>query len=238
MANFVLIHGAMHGGWCWERIVPMLQAHGHAVLAPDLPGLGNDHTAASDVTLENWGKFVANTLQRVSGRTILVGHSLGGMAISQAAEYAPDRVAALVYLSAVMLRNGKSAADIPEKRNGLQLKPSPDGQYMKADPNAALMAFYGETEDDWRKRALERLVPQPTGILSMQLALSSARYGAVKRVYIECLRDQALALDAQRAMQADLPCDEKIEIDTDHSPFYSRPEETCARLVEIASKYH
>ena len=51
MATFVLVHGACHGGWCWEKVGPILQAHGHTAYAPDLPGLGKDHTPPALVTL-------------------------------------------------------------------------------------------------------------------------------------------------------------------------------------------
>ena len=40
MANFVLIHGSWHGGWCWERVTPILEQRGHQVWAPTLIGLG------------------------------------------------------------------------------------------------------------------------------------------------------------------------------------------------------
>ena len=51
MATFVLIHGACHGGWCWEKVVPLLEARGHTAYAPDLPGLGKDLTPPATVTL-------------------------------------------------------------------------------------------------------------------------------------------------------------------------------------------
>ena len=52
MAHFLLIHGACHGGWCWERIEPLLEAAGHRAEAPDLPGHGGDPTPLSELSME------------------------------------------------------------------------------------------------------------------------------------------------------------------------------------------
>ena len=54
MSIFVLVHGAWHGEWCWDRIVPLLQDAGHRVLTFDLPGHGMDKTLPSEVTLKNY----------------------------------------------------------------------------------------------------------------------------------------------------------------------------------------
>jgi pimeloyl-ACP methyl ester carboxylesterase len=243
MANFLLIHGAMHGGWCWERIVPLLESQRHTVIAPDLPGLGADATPAAQVTLPAWGRFAAELLRSLPGKTILAGHSMGGMAISQAAEVAPERIRALVYVTALLPRDGNSAfdltrgEDVPDRASRLQLQPTPDGQYVTAEPDNARAFFYGETGKDWAERALARLVPQPLAVMHAPAALSAARFGAVPRVYIECLRDRAIPLALQRRMQAATPCGTVLDIDTDHSPFYSAPAALAAHLQNIALRY-
>jgi pimeloyl-ACP methyl ester carboxylesterase len=237
MANFVLIHGGMHGGWCWERVVPLLAEHGHFVVAPDLPGLGSSKVRAAEVTLENWGKFVADILADIPGRTILAGHSMGGMAIGQAAEYVPDRIAALVYVTAVLLGNGLSSANLPQEKSRVPMTLTGDGQYFTTTPEGAIAAFYSETPPEWRDLALSRLVPQPAAVMRMPMQLSAERYGTVKRAYIECALDQALTLEVQRKMQAALPCAFTAQIDADHSPFYSRPEKLAGLLMEIAARF-
>jgi len=242
--NFVLIHGAMHGGWCWERVVPLLERAGHVVIAPDLPGLGADQTPASAVTLAGWGDFVADTLQRLPGKTILAGHSLGGMAISQAAEVAPERIATLVYVTALLPEHGRSAFDLTRDDNVFdqsdkqEIPPAPDRLTITSDPEHVRAVLYGETEREWADRALTRLVPQPFAVLQMPAALSAARFGSVPRAYIECLRDRVLEIALQRRMQAATPCGTVLQIDTDHSPFYSAPEDLAAKLLAIAAQAH
>ncbi len=108
MATFVLIHGAWHGGWCWERVVPLLEQRGHTVRAPDLPGMGRDRTPLGDITLDVWARFVSELVRAELEPVILVGHSRGGIVLSQSAEQIPDRIRTLVYLAAFLVANGDS----------------------------------------------------------------------------------------------------------------------------------
>jgi len=244
MANFVLIHGAMHGGWCWERVVPLLTDQGHHVTAPDLPGMGAERLAPAAVTLESWSQFTADLLRRQPGKSILVGHSFGGMVISQAAEAAPGLIATLVYLTAILPQNGHTTFDLtrgqdsPSQTAKMALHPSPDGATITAAPADARAFLYGETPSEWAERAVSRLVPQPLAPLQTPAALTDANFGGVPRIYIECLRDRIIPLALQRSMQAASPCRTVYAIDTDHSPFYSAPETTAAHLLQIAAALH
>ena len=112
MSVYVLIHGAFHGGWAWEKITPLLEKEGHTVIAPDLPGHGKDNTPVSDITLQAYTDTVCNILDSQSEPVILVGHSLGGISISQAAEARPEKVRTLVYLAALLQQNGESSSDV------------------------------------------------------------------------------------------------------------------------------
>ena len=106
IATFVLIHGAWHGGWCWDKVKPILEKNGHTVVAPDLPGHGEDKTPIADVSLAAYTERVCEILDQQSEKVILVGHSLGGLSISQAAELRPENIEILVYLSAFLLKDG------------------------------------------------------------------------------------------------------------------------------------
>jgi pimeloyl-ACP methyl ester carboxylesterase len=110
MATFVLVHGGWHGGWCWKKVVPLLHTAGHNVFTPTLTGLGERAhllTPAIDLTThvrDILGVLEYEDLQRV----ILVGHSSGGMLLSDIAEQAATRVAHLVYLDAFLPEPGKA----------------------------------------------------------------------------------------------------------------------------------
>ena len=121
MASFVLIHGAWHGGWCFDPVRDRLEAAGHRVIAPDLPGMGGTDEELAAVTLAGWADFVANLCRAEAEPVILAGHSRGGIVISEVAERVPEKVAALVYICAVMLPAGLSRAEWRK-----QAEPNPD----------------------------------------------------------------------------------------------------------------
>ena len=117
MSTFVLIHGAFGGGWNWDPVRGPLERAGHAVITPDLPGQGDDQTPLSEITLDSYCSRVLEVLDRETEPVALVGHSLGGISISQAAEYRPERIKVLVYVAAFLLPNGSSpnVHTVPER---------------------------------------------------------------------------------------------------------------------------
>ncbi len=106
MSTFVLVHGAWHGGWCWKRVRGALQAQGHQVFTPTLTGVADrSHLLSREVNLETHITDVANLmLWEELSEVVLCGHSYGGAVISGVADRIPDRISALVYLDAFVLR--------------------------------------------------------------------------------------------------------------------------------------
>jgi pimeloyl-ACP methyl ester carboxylesterase len=241
MARYLLIHGAWHGGWCWEDVAPRLRAMGHVVLAPDLPGMGADAASGHVATLDEWAMFVAGMAAGAKEPAILVGHSRGGIVISRAAELAPPgAIAQLVYLTAIMAppgaTMGEAFAMAGEGRVGHaagSITVAQDGRTsLWHDPQTATRAFYGACPPDRAAAAFARLSPEPTSMRDAPVLLSPERYGAVPRHYIFCDRDEAVVPELQRAMVAAQPCPTST-LDTDHSPFYSTPDQLAAMLDEI-----
>ncbi|MBL8549571.1 MAG: alpha/beta hydrolase [Hyphomonadaceae bacterium] len=112
--TFVLVHGAWHGGWCWERVAARLQARGHRVYAPTLTGLGErSHLISPAINLDTHIADVTGELRwkDLQGVT-LVGHSYGGMVITGVVERAPERIASIVYLDAFLPQSGQSLNDM------------------------------------------------------------------------------------------------------------------------------
>ena len=107
MARLVLVHGAFHGAWCWEPLIPELRQLGHTVEAIDLPGSGADATPPEQVTLAACAQRVADTLA-TAAPAVLVGHSMGGIVITQAATLAREHIDRLVYVCAFLPRDGES----------------------------------------------------------------------------------------------------------------------------------
>jgi pimeloyl-ACP methyl ester carboxylesterase len=237
MAVFVLVHGASHGGWCWERVVPLLEARGHHVFAPDLPGMGSDPTPHEDLTPESWTDFLAALIQRMPEPVVLVGHSRGGMQISAAAEAVPERVRRLVYLAAFVPCDGQNNLSLAIEFCSAELMQGAAAA-MEAQDGAAAHAksvFYNTTDDKWAARALSQLCPEPMVNLMEPMRLSADRFGAVSKTYIECLEDRAIPLASQRKMQKHAAFDGILSLPTDHSPFYGAPELLAQALCEAAA---
>src|SRR5215213_11633038 len=117
MATFVLVHGSMHGGWCWKRVAPLLRAAGHDVHTPILTGPGERvHLAHSGIDLDTHIRDVLGVLEFEDLHdVVLVGHSYGTMVITGVADRAPERIAHLVYLDGVMAGEGQAALDFSHR---------------------------------------------------------------------------------------------------------------------------
>ena len=113
MATFVLVHGGWHGGWCWKKVVPLLRNAGHGVFTPTLTGLGERaHLLTPDIDLMTHVQDILGVLEYEDlQRVILVGHSSGGMLLSDVADQAATRVSHLVYLDAFLPEPGKAVRE-------------------------------------------------------------------------------------------------------------------------------
>jgi pimeloyl-ACP methyl ester carboxylesterase len=238
MATFVMIHGAWHGGWCFDPLRERLEAAGHTLIAPDLPGMGGTAEVLKTTTLEDWAEFAARICRAQPGPVILCGHSRGGIVISQAAEAAPEAIDALVYICAMLLPSGLSRAEwkaqqVPNPEFDAILSPVPGGTVIDA-ANAA--PVFGQlSPPDQIAQACGRLLAEPDIPRATPLRLSEARYGSVPRHYIECLHDRTIPLADQRRMQEMSPCASVTALEADHSPFLSAPAALADALLTIAA---
>jgi pimeloyl-ACP methyl ester carboxylesterase len=237
MATYVLVSGAWHAGWCWERVVPLLEAQGHRVVVPDLIGMGPNRAALSAASLEAWADQIATIIREQEEPVILVGHSRGGIVISETAERVPELIATLVYLAAFLVETGNTLLGTSAK---VMREPAPDILIVQNDGTTIVRrdavgpTFYNTTEPSWGERAQSLVTPEPMAVFMTPLDLTKENFGSVKRAYIECIQDNAVPLELQRLMQAALPCAPVFTLDTDHSPFYSAPDQLVTCLDQIS----
>lgn len=239
MAHFLLVHGAFGSAANWDLIIERLIAAGHTAEAIDLPGAGDEPTPLAEVTLDAYAARVVAALEAGPEPAILVGHSMGGVVVTQAASDAPGRVTQVVYVAAFLPQDGESLLDLtqlPEGAgDGVQANIVVDGAPPIATmPRAAARdVCFGELEDgpllEW---ALDRVYPQPVIPFATPVRLVGH---AVRRRYVLSLRDRAIPTPLQRRFVTERDVDGVVEIDTDHSPFVSRPDELAAALVGFAA---
>ena len=239
-AAFVLVHGAWHGAWCWEKLTPLLREQGHEVAAVELQGQGAARMPVEQVDLGAYVKRVTDALDALRTPAILVGHSSGCLAASQAAEERPEKVRTLVFLSGFIAANGEAQRALVGKDPGQKVSPvllvdfRPQTKIPlqtridTSKPDAVKLAFYNDCSDADARAAIARLVPEPAGPSGQPLRLSAERFGRVGKVYIHCARDNAISLARQREFAAKWPMQRTLTLDSGHSPFLSMP----ARLAQ------
>jgi pimeloyl-ACP methyl ester carboxylesterase len=277
---FVLVHGAWHGAWTYERVIPLLARGGHAAVARDLPAHGllarfpasytkrpfdpaafaTEPSPIFATTLEECADKVLSTIDdaRALGheKVVLVGHSMGGVVITAAAERAPEAIAHLVYLTAFMPAPGVpllSYIQAPENAGeligpSLAADPTVAGS-LRLDPQSGdvayrarlKQAFCGDVDDALFASIAHLLTPDaPLGVFTTPVAATLERWGAVPRHYIMCLEDWAIRPRLQQRFIAEADAfaphnpTRVHRMDASHSPFFSAPDKLAALLSAIA----
>ena len=238
-ATFLLVHGSWHTGDCWDLVADRLRVAGHRVLAPDLPGRGGAAAAANGQPTVD---AVAGLVSLVDGEAepvVLVGHSSGGMLVSEVARQRPERVTAAVYLAAFHLPPGQLPRDAIRPEDGsrlgqaIQVEPCSGRTTIRSEQAAAL--FYHDCAPELAAAAVGRLVPEPP-VRATHAGAQAADVVAVPCATILTLDDRALPIASQRRMAEALPCALAYEMATGHSPFLAAPDALADILLEIAGK--
>lgn len=238
MSTFVLVHGSFHGAWCWEKVIPYLVQHGHCVKAIDLPGHGEDQTPVSQITLQSYVETTVAAMKAAAEPVILVGHSAGGIVISQVAELYPEMVESLVYLTAILPQNGQSVftgamADTASEVPAALILNEAEGWAFAKDELIGPIYYTDCSEQDIAS-AKARLRVEPLGAAMEPVSITSEGFGKVTKYYIECLGDHAISPGYQKQMYTLTPVQEVFSLQTSHSPFLSAPKDLSKILRQIA----
>jgi len=241
VARFVLVHGAFGGAWCWEPIVEALETAGHTVETLDLPGAGDDQTPVEAVTLEACAERVCAQLLQRPEPALLVGHSMGGVIITQAASNCPERVAALIYVAAFMPANGQSLVDLtrlPEGKDDqiqANIVAAGDPPVATLPAEAAAEAVYNCCTPEQAQAAVAKHRPQPVAPFATPVRVDEEVLASIPRSYVFTARDQSIPPALQRRMIAEHPCRTVIELDTDHAPQLSATNQLIEALIHLAN---
>lgn len=212
--HIVLVHGAWHGEWAWELLLPHLAAAGLSATAVPLPSSGGDGDLAADV------EVVRSVLDALDGPAVLVGHSYGGIVISEAAS---ETVQHLVYVAAYLLPRGDSLLDaLNHTLPSWILVDEPTGVSRVQD---AAKRFFGDVAPEVTAAVLPRLTTQT--LSSFRARQTRAAWAQIPSTYVVCDQDRAVPPRSQIAMSR-----AAANVDTlhsSHSPFLSQP----AKLAKI-----
>jgi pimeloyl-ACP methyl ester carboxylesterase len=238
MANFVLVHGAWHGGWCWKRVSSLLRASGHEVFAPTLTGLGErEHLMSRDIGLDTHIDDVLGVLKYEDLQdVILVGHSYAGMVITGVAEKAAERISHLVFLDAFVPADGKSLSDYqpPEILQLFEDSTRKDGEGFKLPAVLTAEAFGVTTADDlsWVR---PRLNAHPARTKSDPVSRRHPRAARIPRTFIYC-NDPAVGPFGQfaEAIRNDKSWRYE-ELATGHDAMITAPRELTQILLSLAT---
>jgi pimeloyl-ACP methyl ester carboxylesterase len=238
--HFVLVHGAWHGSWCWDRVAASLRTAGHVVDVVDLPGR-DDPAVAAVTTLDDNVSALITRIEAASSRVILVAHSLGGVTATQAAELVPDRIGLLIYLAAFVPGSGQAMADLASMSEfaaslvGIHQRIDEERGVYYLSPESRRETLYGECISEDAEPASSRLVPEGLRVRTTPVSLSPDRYGKVQRAYVETVNDRAIPIESQRAMWQAARCRPVRTMHSDHSPFLSHPHELTDVLQELST---
>jgi pimeloyl-ACP methyl ester carboxylesterase len=239
MSTYVFVHGAWHGGWCWDKVVSLLERGGHKAIAPDLPGHGRDETPIAQVTFDAYCSKVREIVEAQPEPVILIGHSMGGRVVTQVSELLPNKIKTLVYLAAILLRDGENTIpadpDTGETFLDRSIIRTDDGIYETLREDAIKELLFHDCSDEDTDRAMALLESrQASQPFTIPMRLTSENFGRVRKVYIECLQDKAMTPGQQRMMYTLTPCDKVISMNTSHSPFLSAPKELVDHFISVS----
>ena len=173
MACFVLLHGAWHGGWCWQRLTPLLTRQGHRVYAPSMAGLGERATEASpDIDLDRHLDEICALLDFEDLKdVVVVGNSYGGVAGAGAGDRRRKRVSRIVYLNGMIPGDGQSMMDLATEAQRTRCYDAvrSDGEGWRLPPFE--IDAFGIADPDDAAWVARRLVPHPFRTMEQPLRL-------------------------------------------------------------------
>ena len=232
MADFVLVHGAWHGSWCWKKLLPPLWAAGHRAFAVTLTGVGERaHLLSDAITLDIHIADVVNLIEAEElPDPILVGHSYAGIVITGVAQCLGERLRHLVYLDAIVPRPGESwsSSHTPDTQRGRRAAIAEHGTLPAPDPS-----IFGLTGLDlaWVTR---RQTPHPGAVYDAPLNFDAQRVASLPRTYIDCTQPALATIAVARQRVRSEPGWSLVELATGHDAMISAPQALFDVLTGLA----
>jgi pimeloyl-ACP methyl ester carboxylesterase len=241
--TFILIHGAWHDARCWELLRPLLEAQGHTVVTPDLPGHGSSELSPARTTLKAYVQAVSELVAASEAPVILLGHSMAGVVITEVAAQLPGKIRQLIYLCAYLPNPGDSVFSLIARNRGhepliaieLAIQMSDDKRTCTVEPAAVIPLFCSATPAPLAQLASQRFSVQGSLPLAATVQYAPTALATVAASYICCGKDKVIPPHHQRRMLVAHPTVAVHELASDHSPFYSNATQLAELLLTLAA---
>lgn len=242
MANFLLVHGAWHGAWCWQRVLPELIRAGHRAHAVTLTGLGERaHLLQPGIDLETHILDVMAAMDAEElNDVVLVVHSYAGMLGTAVADRRPERLRHLVYLDAVLPQPGESwsTTHASATRNARIAAAQADPLHSFPAPDPSVFGL-SDADHAWVARRQTR---HPGGPYTQVLDFDPLRVARVPRTFVNCTEPPLGTIEVSRLRMRDpkfwggawLPGSNVLEMKTGHDPMVSDPRGLFNVLLTLA----
>jgi pimeloyl-ACP methyl ester carboxylesterase len=235
----VLVHGAFEDGQVWGHVSAKLEKDGYKVVTVDLPGRPGNPMSPDKVSLDLYRDTVVKALGASKHPAVVVGHSFGGIVISDAAEKAPKKIKTLVYVAAYLPHNGDSLVSMAQQDRDAKIGPhlqiQKDKGIASIEYSARADLFANGGPEGLRKAIPDQILDEPLAPLATPVKLSDAKFGKVDKAYIHTALDQVISPSFQAQMVASTPVRVEYTLQTGHTPFLTDPD-GLADAIEKAAK--
>ncbi|WP_175548559.1 alpha/beta fold hydrolase [Dethiosulfatibacter aminovorans] len=240
--NIILVHGAYSDGNCWSRVTECLRDRGNNVVAVTLSGHTDDYGNAFDVTMKKYGEDIIKEAEKMDGPSVLIGHSLGGCAVTVAGEMRPELFEKVIYVCAVIpkrrYRMITSRFGLLSFALGRKLSKSWKLIIKGYATIDVLMDGENYEKMDDKKSAFRNtfVTNEPIRPMFSKIKWTDKRLGNIPKVYVETLRDRMLTPKLQRYYMKRMKFECVRSIDSGHSPFFSKWEDLCDIIEDECRK--
>ncbi len=237
--TYVLVHGAWQAPYVWDAVSAKLKAKGNKVIVVELPGHGSNNIATHTLSLDVYSDKVIESISKVQGKVILVGHSMGGMVITNVAEKAPSKISKLVYIGAFLPTSGQALTDLaysdPDSKLGPSLVPSADQLTLDVKRENLISLFIADGSKADQDKVVKNYRPEPAIPFTNKVTLTAEAFGKVDKIYIKTLNDIVISPGLQDLMIAGAGIKTVFTINSSHSPFLAQPDELAGILLKVGA---